>query len=83
MGKSHRIQTTLCVFALCVRLAQAAPNQPIKVAALPALSANQQIEHALNRLAFGARPGDVEQVRKIGLQRWIERCRLPCRAWAR
>ncbi|HEX8236720.1 MAG TPA: DUF1800 domain-containing protein [Abditibacteriaceae bacterium] len=25
----------------------------------------------MNRLAFGARPGDVEHVRRIGLQRWI------------
>ena len=29
-------------------------------------------EHALNRLAFGARPGDVERVMKIGVDRWID-----------
>ena len=29
-------------------------------------------EHALNRLAFGARPGDVERVMRIGVDRWIE-----------
>src|SRR5262245_12866122 len=28
--------------------------------------------HVLNRMAFGARPGDVEHVRKIGLQRYID-----------
>src|SRR5215471_16188369 len=36
------------------------------------LSPDQQIIHALNRLTFGSRPGDVEQVRRIGLSKWIE-----------
>src|SRR5438128_2485079 len=31
------------------------------------------IEHVLNRIAYGARPGDVEDVRKTGLQRYIDR----------
>jgi hypothetical protein len=30
------------------------------------------IVHALNRLTFGARPGDVARVRSRGLARWIE-----------
>jgi uncharacterized protein (DUF1800 family) len=30
------------------------------------------IAHALSRLTFGARPGDVERVRKTGLARWID-----------
>src|SRR5437899_6152668 len=28
--------------------------------------------HALNRLTFGPRPGDLEAVRKMGLKKWIE-----------
>jgi uncharacterized protein (DUF1800 family) len=36
------------------------------------LTPNQQIVHALNRLTFGPRPGDVEEVRRIGLNKWIE-----------
>src|ERR1700684_4683832 len=36
------------------------------------LSTEQQIIHALNRLTFGPRPGDVEEVRRIGLAKWIE-----------
>lgn len=36
------------------------------------LSAEQKIAHAINRLTFGARPGDVERVRAMGLNRWIE-----------
>ncbi|HEX2059163.1 MAG TPA: DUF1800 family protein, partial [Thermoanaerobaculia bacterium] len=33
----------------------------------------QRAEHALNRLAFGARPGEVERVARMGVDRWIER----------
>ena len=35
------------------------------------LSRDAQIDHALRRLTFGARPGDAERVRRIGLERWI------------
>ena len=31
----------------------------------------ERIVHALNRLTFGPRPGDVERVRALGLERWI------------
>src|SRR4051794_10572857 len=37
------------------------------------LSKEQAILHALNRLTFGPRPGDVEAVRKWGLKKWIDR----------
>jgi uncharacterized protein (DUF1800 family) len=36
------------------------------------LAKDQRVEHALNRLAFGPRPGDVERVRKMGLEQWID-----------
>jgi uncharacterized protein (DUF1800 family) len=36
------------------------------------LSKDQRIVHALSRLTFGARPGDVEQVRRTGLEKWID-----------
>jgi uncharacterized protein (DUF1800 family) len=36
------------------------------------LDKNKQILHALDRLTFGPRPGDVEQVRKMGLKKWID-----------
>src|SRR6267143_3602807 len=36
------------------------------------LSLNEAILHALNRLAYGPRPGDVEHVRQMGLAKWIE-----------
>ena len=34
-------------------------------------TADQQVVHALNRLAFGAKPGDVQQMRELGVDRWI------------
>ena len=36
-------------------------------------AADRQILHALNRLTYGARPGDFERVRAIGLSAWIAR----------
>ena len=36
------------------------------------LTPDQKIVHALNRLAFGPRPGDIEDVQRIGLHKWIE-----------
>jgi uncharacterized protein (DUF1800 family) len=36
------------------------------------LTQEQRILHVLNRLGFGARPGDVERVRAMGLDRYIE-----------
>jgi uncharacterized protein (DUF1800 family) len=36
------------------------------------LSADEAILHALNRLAYGPRPGDVERVKQMGLAKWIE-----------
>lgn len=36
-------------------------------------TADQQVHHVLNRLAFGARPGDVAAVRAMGVDVWIAR----------
>jgi uncharacterized protein (DUF1800 family) len=37
-----------------------------------ALTPDQQILHVLNRLGYGPRPGDVEQVRRMGIAAYIE-----------
>jgi len=42
-----------------------------EVAASRELAAERQAVHVLNRLAFGPRPGDVERVRRMGVDRWI------------
>jgi len=36
------------------------------------LTTREQAAHVLNRLAFGARPGDVDRVVAMGVDRWIE-----------
>src|SRR3989475_2280227 len=36
------------------------------------LSEDQRILHVLNRLGFGARPGDVERVKTMGVDKYIE-----------
>jgi len=36
------------------------------------LSKEQQIVHVANRLTFGARPADIEQVRRMGVEKWID-----------
>jgi uncharacterized protein (DUF1800 family) len=58
------------VAPLCPLEAQRAPGAP---AALREQTADQQLHHVLNRLAFGARPGEVEAVRAMGVDAWIER----------
>src|SRR5689334_14946696 len=34
-------------------------------------TADQQVQHVLNRLAFGPRPGDAQAVRAMGVDKWI------------
>jgi uncharacterized protein (DUF1800 family) len=43
------------------------------------LSAREQASHVLNRLAFGPRPGDVDRVVAMGVDRWIEQQLRPDR----
>jgi uncharacterized protein (DUF1800 family) len=37
------------------------------------IQGNQRVIHALNRFTFGPRPGDLEAVRSIGLEKWFDR----------
>lgn len=41
---------------------------------LPILELDEEeaIVHALNRLAYGPRPGDVARIRQIGLEKWVD-----------
>jgi uncharacterized protein (DUF1800 family) len=51
----------------------AAPARPVATATAPSVSGERQIIHALSRLTYGARPGDVERVRAMGVSAWIDR----------
>src|SRR5690348_15053461 len=50
------------------------PKQDPALKGLPIteLSEDEAILHALNRLAYGPRPGDIERVRQMGLAKWID-----------
>ncbi|MBX7220588.1 MAG: DUF1800 family protein [Blastocatellia bacterium] len=43
-----------------------------KKAPIAQLSGDQRIVHVLNRLGYGPRPGDVEKVRQMGLEKYID-----------
>ncbi len=38
----------------------------------PPIADDKKIVHALNRFTFGVRPGDVERVRAMGLDQWLD-----------
>jgi uncharacterized protein (DUF1800 family) len=46
------------------------PKQP--AAQTPQVQGQERILQALNRLTFGPRPGDVERVKAMGLEKWID-----------
>jgi uncharacterized protein (DUF1800 family) len=55
------------------------PKQDPALKGLPIteLTADEAILHAMNRLAYGPRPGDVERVRQMGLAKWIDQQLAP------
>lgn len=51
----------------------AASSKVLKGLPVEALTEDEAILQALNRLGFGPRPGDLERVKEMGLQKWIDR----------
>ena len=45
---------------------------PARAQSVATLSPQDSALHALNRLAYGPRPGDVERVARAGVMRWID-----------
>ena len=41
------------------------------------LALDKQAVHVLNRLAYGPRPGEIEEVRKLGVETWIKQQLTP------
>jgi len=70
--RQHFPRKLIAFFALYTFLV---PALVLKTSAAPigkSLTEEQKILHVLNRLGFGARPGDVEKVKKIGLDKYIQ-----------
>src|SRR5512143_2064891 len=44
----------------------------VSKAASSGLTANQRIIHLLNRIGYGPRPGDVERVKQMGIDKYID-----------
>ena len=65
----HKITAFLMVYAFLTPLALFGADTKTKA---KSLTEEQRILHVLNRLGFGARPGDVEKVKAIGLNKYIE-----------
>ena len=55
------------------------PKQDPALKGLPIteLTADEAILHAMSRLAYGPRPGDVKRVRQMGLSKWIDQQLAP------
>jgi uncharacterized protein (DUF1800 family) len=73
------VAAVLCVVMLAPMPAEAAadkqpnnPKNPTNYSQVGNLAGDERILQALNRLTWGPRPGDVEQVRAMGLDRWID-----------
>ncbi|MGA9995829.1 MAG: DUF1800 domain-containing protein [Pyrinomonadaceae bacterium] len=57
---------------MCGTLAFGVSAQQLKASKAQSLSEEQRILHVLNRLGFGARPGDVERIKAQGLNNYIK-----------
>lgn len=72
----QRVSGLVAIIAIAVSsLATVTSGQSMRTAASKSsakLSEDQRILHVLNRLGFGARPGDVERVKTMGVEKYIE-----------
>jgi len=62
----------LLAVALLVAVAPARTAGPRPKSAIPAHPDDKTIVHVLNRIGFGPAPGDIERVRHIGLEKYID-----------
>src|SRR3954470_9040537 len=67
INKIAALATILAMLAPAAVLRAGTPSGSAKP-----LTEDQKILHVLNRLGFGARPGDVERVKAMGLQKYID-----------
>jgi hypothetical protein len=69
----HKITAVLMSAAMFVPVFAIGANaQMMSKTKLKPLTEEQKILHVLNRLGFGARTGDVERVKTIGISKYIE-----------
>ena len=71
MRSMHLTKTALAA-GITATLLLGAGRQNSSVLAVSPPSDDKAIVHILNRIGFGPRPGDVEKVRAIGVQSYID-----------
>ncbi len=76
LGRFTRLLAGCLVFSLVqgplALMAAPAPGWHSKKATAKALTEEERASHALNRLTFGPKPGDLERIQAIGIKKWIE-----------
>src|SRR5713226_6722053 len=84
--RQHRTLTCMLAALVVVSLTFAAPylfadknkkpatqaSKALKGLPVTDLNEDEAVSHALNRLGFGPRPGDMERVKQMGLEKWID-----------
>jgi len=65
------LMVCLTLVPAIARKKKAAPA-PAKPAPIVQMTSDEKTLHALNRLAFGPRPGDLQSLDATGLKKWIE-----------
>ena len=66
------IQKIAAAAAICTMLSPVSILRAAPVSGPKPLTEDQKILHVLNRLGYGARPGDVAKVKATGLQKYID-----------
>jgi len=68
--RSRGVRTAAgCIFTVAVSIAA---SRPVPAAARGWPSDAAAVAHVLDRIGFGPRPGDVDRVRAIGLERYVD-----------
>ena len=70
--RRKQLTVLLVILACAVSASLWAGNKKKDKKATAQLDERQRALHALNRLTFGPRPGDVDRVAAMGVDQWIE-----------
>src|SRR5689334_492404 len=69
---ARTITAFFLALAVCATAIGTIAGADVAQGAANKLTDDQRILHVLNRLGFGARPGDVERVKAMGVDKYIE-----------
>jgi len=67
----HLAVALLFCAALVSPIAAKKPVKPVPSVQVPQITADQKLDQLLNRLTFGARPGDIDRIRQLGAEGFV------------